>query len=145
MVKDVQQGQRMLLVAAELGLPKIIDNHVPDFFAAMLVGQKVLSECCCSDFGQVFVLGDGEHLLFGQAAEPDAILKRDHVRPSPARAVSLDHLVGAGEQRRRQVEAECFRRRQIDDEIELGRLLDGDVARLCPAQNLVDKLGSASP
>jgi hypothetical protein len=38
MVKDMQQGQHMLLVTAELGLPKIIDNHVPDFFAAVLVG-----------------------------------------------------------------------------------------------------------
>ena len=71
----------MLLVAAELGLPNIVDDHVPDFFAAVFVGQEVLSECCCSDFGEVFMLGDGEHLLFGQAAEPDAILKRDHVRP----------------------------------------------------------------
>jgi hypothetical protein len=38
MVQDMQQGQHMLLVAAELGLPEIIDNHVPDFFAAVLVG-----------------------------------------------------------------------------------------------------------
>jgi hypothetical protein len=27
----------------------------------------------------VFVFGDGEHLLFGQAAQRDAIFKRDHV------------------------------------------------------------------
>ena len=68
MVKDMQQGQNMLLVAASLGLPNIIDNHVPDFFTAVLLGQKVLSECCCSDFGKVFVLCNGEHLLFGQTA-----------------------------------------------------------------------------
>ena len=67
MVKDMQQGQDMLLIAASLGLPNIIDNHVPDFFAAVLLGQKVLSECCCTDFGEVFVLCKGEHLLFGQA------------------------------------------------------------------------------
>ena len=68
MVENMKQGQNMLLVAVSLGLPKIIDNHVPDFFAAVLLGQKVLSECCCSDFGQVFVLCNREHLLFGQAA-----------------------------------------------------------------------------
>jgi hypothetical protein len=28
----------------------------------------------------VFVFGNGEHLLFGQAAEGDAILQRNHVR-----------------------------------------------------------------
>ena len=67
MVKDVQQGQDMLLVAASLGLPNIIDNHVSNFFAAVLMRQEVLNECCCSDCGKVFVLGNGEHLLFGQA------------------------------------------------------------------------------
>ena len=68
MVKDMQQGQGVLLVTASLGLPNIIDNHVPDFFAAVYLGQKILRECCCSDFGQVFVLCNREHLLFGQAA-----------------------------------------------------------------------------
>ena len=36
------------------------------------------------------------------------------------------------------VEAERFGGRQIDDEIEFGRLLDRDVVGLRPAQNLVD-------
>jgi hypothetical protein len=57
----------MLLVAALPGSPDIIDDHVPDLFAAVLLGQQVLSECCRSDFGEVFVLCNGEHLLFGQA------------------------------------------------------------------------------
>jgi hypothetical protein len=56
---------------------------------------------------------------------------------------SFDHLVGAGEHRGRNFEAEGLRGRQIDDEIKLGRLLDWQVGRLCPAQNLVDKIGSA--
>ena len=57
----------MLPVAPKLRLPNIVDNHVPDFFAAVFLGQKVLSECCCTDLGEVFVLCNGEHLLFGQA------------------------------------------------------------------------------
>ena len=76
MVEDMQQGQNMLLVAVSLGLPKIIDNHVPDFFAAVLLRQKVLSECCCSNFGEV--LRNGENLRFGQATQSNAIFKRDH-------------------------------------------------------------------
>jgi hypothetical protein len=69
MVQDMQQGHHMLLVASdELGLPNIVDNHVQNFFTAVLLGQEVFSECCCSDFGEVFVLCDGKHLLFGQAA-----------------------------------------------------------------------------
>jgi hypothetical protein len=57
----------MLLIAASLGLPNIIDNYIPDFVAALLLGQKVPSECGCSDFWKMFVLCNGEHLLFGQA------------------------------------------------------------------------------
>jgi hypothetical protein len=56
----------MLLVASgKLGLPNIIDNHVQNFFTAVFLRQEVRSECCCGDFGEVFVLCDGRHLLFG--------------------------------------------------------------------------------
>ena len=59
----------MLLVASdELGLPNIVDNHVQNVFTAVFLGQEVRGECCCSDFGEVFVLCDGKHFLFGQAA-----------------------------------------------------------------------------
>src|SRR5262245_3966482 len=60
-------------------------------------------------------------------------------------ATSFDHLVGAGEQRRRHVERERLCGGQIDDELELGRLLDWNIGRLCSAQHLVDDLGGASP
>jgi hypothetical protein len=87
MVQDVQQGQNVLLVAAELSSPDIVNNNVPDFFASVLLRQEVLSECCCGDFGEVVMLSDGEHLLFGQAAQPDAILKCDHVRLKAIRLI----------------------------------------------------------
>jgi hypothetical protein len=45
----------------------------------------------------------------------------------------LDHLVGAGEQRRRHFEAERFCGCEINNEIELSWLLDWDVTRLRPA------------
>jgi hypothetical protein len=67
MVENMQQGQDVLFIAASLGLPNIFDNHVPDFVAAVLLRQKVLSECGCSDFGKMFMLCNGEHFLFGQA------------------------------------------------------------------------------
>src|SRR5262249_34988240 len=60
--------------------------------------------------------------------------------PSPL----FDHLVGSGEQRRRHLEAERLRGYQIDDEVELCRLLDGEFAGLRPAQDLVDVYGDAS-
>jgi hypothetical protein len=50
----------------------------------------------------------------------------------------FDHVIGAGEQCWRHGEAERLSSREIDDEIEFGRLLDRDVGWLLPAQNLVD-------
>jgi hypothetical protein len=63
---------------AKLGLPNIVNYHVPDLFASVVLGQKILGERRCGDFGEVFVLGNGEHLLFGQAAESDAVFQRNH-------------------------------------------------------------------
>jgi hypothetical protein len=58
-------------------------------------------------------------------------------------ATLFDHVVGAGEQRGRHREAERLGGGQVDHEIELGRLLDRDIGRLGPAQNLVDIVGGA--
>jgi 1,4-alpha-glucan branching enzyme len=41
---------------------------------------------------------------------------------------SFDHLVGAGEQSRRNFQAESFGGCQIDDEIEFSRLLDRNIS-----------------
>src|SRR5262245_39231527 len=67
MVQHMQQGQYMVLIAAHLRLSNIVDNHVPDLFAAGLFGQKILSECCCRDLRDVFMLGDSEDFVFGQS------------------------------------------------------------------------------
>ena len=50
----------------------------------------------------------------------------------------FDHLVGAGEQRRRHVQANRLRR--FNDEVELGRLLDRKIGGLRPPQNPVDQV-----
>src|SRR5580704_11734888 len=57
----------------------------------------------------------------------------------------FDHLVSAGEQRRRYGKAKCLRSRQIDDQFELGGLFDWDVSGLRPAQYLVDVIGAPPP
>src|SRR5262245_38959691 len=59
-------------------------------------------------------------------------------------ARSFDHLVGAREHRGRDFKAERLGRDQVHDEIELDQLLDRDVGRLRPAQNLVDKIGGTA-
>src|SRR5262249_25161880 len=51
---------------------------------------------------------------------------------------SFDHLVGAGEQRRRHFKTKCLRGNKIHNKLELRRLLDWYIAGLGPAQYLVD-------
>src|SRR5262245_43329745 len=56
---------------------------------------------------------------------------------------SLDHSVGAGQQRGRQVKTERLRRAQIDDQLEYGGLLDRQVARFGTPKDAVDVDGAA--
>ena len=50
-------------------------------------------------------------------------------------AHSLDHLVGAAEQRDWEGEAERFGGVHVDDQLDLHRLLDGEVGRLFTIEN----------
>ena len=52
---------------------------------------------------------------------------------------SFDHLVGAGEQCRRHVQANRLPHYQVNDEIELSRPLDRKVDALCPSKILSTK------
>src|SRR5580700_9176418 len=52
-------------------------------------------------------------------------------------SVSFDHLVCAREQGRRQFNAHCSRRSQVDAEVELGGAVEGQVARLFAFQHAI--------
>src|SRR5260370_730121 len=53
----------------------------------------------------------------------------------------FNHLIGDGENAPRDVKPERLCGLEVDDELELSRLLDRDIGRLRPTQNLVDHLG----
>jgi hypothetical protein len=74
MMQNVQQHQHLLFVTLdELGLANVIDDHIPNSFAPMLLRQQILSECSRNDLGKMLVLSDREHLLFSQPTESNAI------------------------------------------------------------------------
>src|SRR5262245_52026575 len=55
----------------------------------------------------------------------------------PSRVTSFDHLVGAGEQRRRNIDAERLGCVEIDQQLEPGWLFDRQVCGLRTLENLV--------
>jgi hypothetical protein len=66
------------------------------------------------------------------------------VRPLAGRPLS-DHLVCLEEERRRDREAQGLRSLQVDDKLKCRGLLDGEVSRLGPFEDLVHVRGDALP
>jgi hypothetical protein len=60
-----------------------------------------------------------------------------HLGHSLSRQPLFDHFIGTREQGRGHGEAQRLRRDQVDDEIELARLLDRKIGWFCPSQDFV--------
>ena len=77
-MQHVQKREHVVAVATRLARADIVDDHVPDLVGAMLLARQILAKGRGRDFGDVLVLGDGEHFLFGEAAKGQTVFKGDH-------------------------------------------------------------------
>jgi hypothetical protein len=111
-MQHVQKRPHMSAVASLLAYADVVDDHVADAIFAVLLAGEIFSERSGGDFGDVLVLGDGEHFPFGQTAKGDAIFKSNHAtkyfgrprhpkRQRPRQRATRDHIRiitgGAGE------------------------------------------------
>jgi hypothetical protein len=78
-----------------------------------------------------------------QASDQFSSVRQQLQTSMDSRGVSFDHLVGLGEQRWWQVETECLRALQIDDQFELCRSLNGKIRRIGAFQDPIDVGASA--
>jgi hypothetical protein len=95
--------------------------------------------------------------LYREGVEPSGSLQKVSDHPSSFSGLGLaqgkfhhdpfhsllDHLVGAQQERLRDRESERLGGGQVDDQLELGRLLDWKVNGLRPLENLVDEVTRA--
>jgi hypothetical protein len=93
-----------------------------------ITGPAVWVICGCKLSNSAHSLITGATIRFRNA------LSHDNLGPkrSAPHARLFDHLVGAGEQRWRNIYPQRLGRLQIDQELEFGRLVDRDVARFWP-------------
>ena len=76
-----QKLARALFVAATERVMDFVAHHVANPLRSVWFFQQVAPNGCGCNFRYVFVLCDGQHLLFGEATKSNTILKADHAEP----------------------------------------------------------------
>src|SRR5262245_44847184 len=86
-------------------------------------------------YARALATRDAAGTAVAPAASCKNCLRVSFIAVTSTRASSLDHLVGASEQRQRNVKAECLCGLHVDDEFDLDCLLDWHLRRLLAFEN----------
>jgi len=78
MMQDVQQGTDVIAITTGLCFANVVDDHLAHSLETSLFVDEILSVSCGNYLWNMFMLGNRQNLLFGEATHPNAVFKRNH-------------------------------------------------------------------
>jgi hypothetical protein len=78
MMQDMQQGTDMIAIILGLCFANVVDDHLAHGLETMLPIDEILRVGRRNYLRDMFMLGNRQHLLFGEATHANAVFERNH-------------------------------------------------------------------